>query len=343
MFADLLPLDLSAAHSGACRVELWSGSTQLTRAAPILNGGVTEKRVTGIRRTLRLSVDPSTEWAEWLTKPRLEVVPYAGYNYGNSIGEVPMGVFPLDPPGRSLPTKDISITADDRWSRVQNAGFLYAIQSYPGFIRDVIARLIDEVQIGVPTVVTASNSVTQVPPLVWDRSRHDTIVSLLEPIGGEAFFDRYGTPVVRDLTSVPGRPLTDATVVTINTSPNWDAVKNEVAVSSSKQGVSFFPAISYIADPNHPAHLWKMGRRSMSYSSPLIDTYAQAQIAAEALLEKHSAPALSWSVSCVPDYSRDAGDRITVSTDLGIVQAVIQEITHPLGPGEQTMVLGAAL
>lgn len=353
MFSAPARLDLSRAHQGISRVSVFSAGQQLTDNAPVVDGSVSEKDALGIRRSLSLTVEPSAEWLQWFQLPRLEVVVYAGYSWGASEWLSPMGVYGVLPPQQTYPRKTITINADDRWQYVQMDGFLRTFPSYPGLAVDVAARLIDEVGILIPTdTVGVSNRTATVPTMIWGKpdSRHDTIKSVLEPIAATAFITRLGHPIIRD-TSIrdTGPPLTDGedgTVISVSTTPDWSKVYNQISVTSSKEGVSFDPVPVVIEDPGHPAHAWRIGRRSVpgGYSSPLIDTPAQAAAVGVAMLEKASAPALSWSVECVPDYSREAGDRVSVTTvGLGTVDATIAEIVHPLGQGKQTMKLGAAL
>lgn len=354
MFEFPARLNLSRAHQGISRVSVFSEGRQLDNNAPIIDGSVSEKDALGIRRSLSLTVEPSAQWLKWFQLPKLELVIYAGYSWGMSEWLSPMGVYPVLPPQQSFPRKTISINADDRWQYVQMDGFLRTFPSYQGLAIDVAARLIDEVGILIPTDTSgvSLDRITTVPTMIWGKpdSRHDTIKSVLEPIAATAFITRYGHPVIRaSYVRDTGRPLTDGengTIISVSTTQDRSKVYNQISVTSSKQGVTFDPVPVVIDDPNHPAHAWRIGRRSVpgGYSSPLIDTPAQAAAVGRAMLEKASAPALGWSVECIPDYSREAGDLVQVTTsDLGTVNATIAEITHPLGEGKQTMKLGAAL
>lgn len=332
-------------HRAISRVDVWSAGKLQASGMEILDGSVTEKRVTGVRASLSLSVPPTTEWLDLFDLPLLEIRPYAGISWGRSEFLCPMGVFPVMPPERKLPQSGISINADDRWQVIQQNDLLYYWPGPAAWASALAARLMTESGLSPDPAVNVTKDV-QSPAIMWDKSRHDLIAGYLEPIGAEAYVDRTGQPVIQDRATTPGRNLTDGeggTVVSISSTADWSKVYNAVGVTSSKNDVVLDPVVVSITDPLHPAHYSKIGRRSMRYSSQLISNFGDAYNAAVAQLEKVSAPALSWSVTCVPDPTRMPGDLITVTTDLGAVQAVVQEVSHPLGPGAQTIKLGAAL
>lgn len=339
--------DPSRGHRGISRVEIWAGGVVVDSTDDIIDGSVVEKNVTGIRSNLTLSVEPSRQWLDWLALPGVSLRPFSGMQWGTGdtgSAECPLGVFPVDPPTLTLPADAIQVQVNDLWQRVVQADFLYARFSPRGDIRSAAAGLIDEVGVGT-TIVTASRG-DGLPPLLWDKSRHETIAGLVDSIGAEAFWDRLGRPVLQDVTTQVGADLVDGengTVVTVSSSADWSQVVNQIAVTSSNNDVVFPPAVVSITDPDHPAHEWRIGARTLKVSSPLLLTRDQAFAMGWSLLQKKSAPALSWSVSCVPDPSRQPGDVINVTTGLGAVRAVVQEVHHPLGDGPQTIVLGAVL
>jgi len=331
-------------HRATCRVEVWSAGKLIEDDAEILDGSVTEKRVTGLRASLSLSVPPSEEWLGWFELPLLEIRTFAGISWKRSFFQCPLGVFPLMPPERKLPLSEISFSADDRWQIVAQNDLLYAWQGPAGKASQLAARLMREA--GFDSVAIDVTQDVESPALMWDKSRHDLISGYLEPINAEAFVDRTGQAVIRDRATAVGRDLTDGddgTVVSISSTQDWSGVYNAIGVTSSKTDVVLPPVIVSIKDPLHPAHYSRIGRRSLQYSSQLISNYGDAYNAGVAKLEKVSAPALSWTVSCVPDPTRMPGDLITVTTELGVVKAVVQEVTHPLGSGSQKIRLAAPL
>lgn len=331
-------------HASHSRVEVWSQGLLVESDAPFVSGSVTEKWVTGARASLALTVEPSSEWVEWFALPNLELRPFAGTTWGGSRFEAPLGVFPTYPPAVSLPAESLTVNADDRWQLVTRNELPTLKQGAADVNTALAAFLMQDAGLGAVSVVVTRPVWS--PSVMWDKSRNDLIVNYLEPTGSEAFVDRTGVAFIQDRVSQPGIDLTDGidgTVVKVTSTRDWSKVVNAVTAASSKNDVVLDPVLEQIDDWWHPAHESKIGRRTMRVTSPLITTEQDARAYARAQLEKSSAPALSWSVTCVPDPTRMPGDLITVTTALGVVRATVQEVTHPLGEGEQTLKLGAAL
>lgn len=344
--------DVSRGHDAVCRVEVWSRGELVNGDAPILGGEVTEKWVSGIRWSLSLQVEPTAEWLSWFRLPWLEIRVYSGLSWGEDEFLVPMGRYPVLPPSVLLPSQAVTISADDHWSSVVTATFVFPYGFGPGTslggeIRNVAGFLIEQVQSAerhfAPVIITAS-STAPVTSGVWD-DRSKAILDLVESIGAEAFYDRAGRPRVQDRVATVGAPLVDGvdgTVVSIASTEDWSQVYNVVSVTSSNNDTPFYPAVVAITDTSHPAHQANIGPRVLKYSSPLLSTQAQGFQAGATLLSKKSAPALSWQVTAIPDARRAAGDLCSVSTDLGDFMATLQEVKTPLMGGGQTMTLGAA-
>lgn len=349
----------AASHQSIGRVELWSNGDLVAGDVPFIDGSVTEKWVTGICGTMSLTVPPTPQWQRWLALDAVELLPYAGVKFGPTTEYVvPLGVFPVLFPGIELPSKGITLNAEDYWQYVASATFLYPIMSYPGTIRDVAARLITDLSIGGKRThpitkesvnrpnLLATNVTSTVTSVRWERSRHDTIAELVQSIGADAYYNRWGQPELRDHKSLPGADLSDGpagTLISVQSSVNWSDVINSIAVTSSKNDVTFEPVIETIMDTSHPAHASKIGPRFDAYSSAQIADVAQAREVAKTELAKRSAPARAWTVTCVPDPLRLPGDEMTLTTrEHGPVRVVVQEVTHPLGKGAQQIKLGAA-
>jgi hypothetical protein len=349
----------AASHQSVSRVDLWSNGDLVATDVPFIDGSVTEKWVTGIRGTMSLNVPPTPQWRAWLMLDAIELTPYTGIRFGPDTEYlVPLGVFPVLFPGIELPSKAITLQMEDNYQFVVSATFLYAMMSYPGTIRDVAARLITDLGIGGKRVhpitknsinlpnLLATNVTSTVTSVRWEKSRHDTIAALVQSIGADAYFNRWGQPELRDHKSLPGIDLSDGaagTLVSVGSSVSWTDVINSIAVTSSKNDVTFDAVIETITDTNHPAHASKIGPRFDAVSSSQVADVAQARAMAKTELAKRSAPARAWTVSCVPDPTRMPGDEMTLTTrDHGPVRVVVQEVTHPLGKGVQQLKLGAA-
>jgi hypothetical protein len=333
-------------HRVATKVELWSEG-QPVDEVPFIGGEVTDEHVTGTRRSLKLSVPPTRQWLRWLDMPVLELRPFRGIQWSRHRSEFcPLGRFPVLPPSRSYPSEAIQLSADDYWQRVQRDNFMGPTEAYSGLIRDVAEALIRE-STGRMVVNTASSLAVAEPGRVWDKSRHDTIVEYLTSIAAEAWLDREGVPTIQDRAYGPTgglvRDQEGGSLIAIRREPDWSKVVNTVGARSSAQGVDFGTAVAAVSDPAHPAHESRIGPVTMEFASPLLLTYAQGYEAARSLVEKHSAPAETYTISCVPDPRRDAGDVLPFNSPFGEKCGVIQKVTHPLGAGVQQITTGAML
>lgn len=347
----VLPARWNPAASGrdARRVAVYSRGQLITADAPGVQGGeVTEKWATGYRSSLSLTVDPSPEWLSWFKLPGLEIRPYSGMSWGSTEHLMPLGVFTVLPPAQSLPKVAVSVQADDRWAAVDFGDFGFPVPTIPGRIRDVIARLVADVQApwADPITITSTSGAVLAAGGLWDKSRMETIGTLASSIGAEVFYGRDGGLIVQDRATSDGAPLVDGdggTVLTVVKNPDSGQVYNAVAVSGSNNDTPFDPVVVAITDINHPAHRSNLGfERVLKFSSPLLASRDQAITAGQSLLEKHTAPALTWTVTCIPDASRKAGDLIPFTTEeWGTVQVTVQEIHYPLGDGAQSLTLAA--
>ena len=341
--------ELDRSHDGRVRVDVLSRGETVAENVPVLDGSVTETWSLGLRSTLDLSVPPTAEWLDWVTLPKLELKVWSGLSWGWSEYLVPLGVFMVDPPSRSLPVGEISLHGRDRWQRIAQNDLLYKWPGPGGWATAVAARLMSEGWLGDVNVDVERDTLAD--PKMWEGKRHTLIADYLEPIGADAFVDREGRACIRTRKTQPGRGLAhgeNGTLVKVSTTVSLDGVYNAVGAASSKSDVMIIdPAFVSITDPAHPAHQDKIGRRQTLVTSDLITDYGSAFNYAVTQLAKLSAPALGWSVECVPDPTRMPGDLIPVTCQLGSVTAAVQSVTHPLlvdADGKtQKVTLGAVL
>jgi hypothetical protein len=337
------------------KLEAWSLGAKLGEAVPggpevgaayFSDGSVQDTFVTGVRRTLTLSVPQNKTWLDWLTKPALELRPFTGINYGNTVEWCPQGRFIVKSRPRSLRPGLLSLKANDFWERVTDADFPGA-RSYGGRafeLRGIIRQFISETGDYVVSERATSTAVAS-QDYVWEGTRMKAITDLCQAIGATAHFDRVGVPVVEDWAQGPNVLVLRDNLVDVNATVGWEKVYNTVVAKTSAQGVVFDPVVVSITDPNHPAFRGNLGGDVVkTFTSPLLMTPDQAGAAAYALLWKHSGPSRTVTLSIVPNPALDAGDVVTVDWPGGPDVVRIQTITHPLGKGAQAitgMPLGA--
>lgn len=341
--------DLSQSHFGRCRVDVLSGGETEAEDVEILDGTITEKWVLGLRSSLSLTVEPSASWLAWFQLPKLELRVYAGVTWSLSEHLTPLGVFMVDPPSPGLPLSTVSLSGSDRWKTIAQNDLLYKWPGPAGKGSELAARLM--IEGGLPEVSVDVTQDVESPGVLWEGKRHDLIRDYLEPAGNTAFVDRTGLACIRTRASQLGSSLIhgqDGTLVSISPSVDLNGVYNAVGAASTKSdAIVDPPAFVSITDPSHPAHEDRIGRRQTLVTSSAIENYGDAYNYARSQLEKLSAPALGWSVECVPDPTRQPGDLIQVTSALGTINATVQSVTHPLvvdsGSKTQKITLGAVL
>lgn len=339
--------DLSESHQGRVQVDVLSAGDPVDQDVEIIGGTITEKLALGVRSTLSLEVNPSGEWLEWSQLPQLELRVWSGISWDLSEYLVPMGTFAIDPPGRDLPATSMSLSGADRWQRIARNDLLYRWPGPAGKATALAARLMAES--GLPGALIEVDRDADAPGMMWEGKRHDLIRDYLLPIGADAYVDREGRPVIRTRKPQPGREIrhgAGGTLVKVAATVNLAGVYNAVGAASTKTDVVIDPAFVQITDPNHPAHEDRIGRRQTLVTSQLINNWGDAHNFARSELARLSAPALGWTAECVPDPTRMPGDQIPVTSQLGPVTAIVQQVTHPLVVDEgkaQQVTLGATL
>lgn len=341
--SDLWRKALVGPHLAKSRVELYIGS-KLIGEVKVIDGSVTDTwpDVAGARRTLSLNTPDRT------IEPGMSLKVWHGMQFGTGDWEwIPGGVFPvLD---RSLSysyDSTVSVSCIDRWQWVMGAKFGGPYQMPRG--RPVVseaARLILESGPWGSVIETAVSSARS-DSLVYDESRHEAIVDLVKAAGAQAWAGRDGAGLVSNRsTSGPsvvrlkGGP--GGTLIDLEASDSWAEVSNVVAARSSSNDAGVAAAVGVqwarITDPRSPIHPSKIGPRVRQYASPLLTTSAQALAAAGTILGYASAASRTLSITCVPDWSLDAGDPITVIDPVTGREeaALIQRIVHPLTNGSQ--------
>jgi hypothetical protein len=323
-----------AAHRVTSRVEVWSEGQQLAESASFEDWSVSHDWVVaGISRHLDLTVMPSRDWLRWFDYPNLEVRPFRGVRYSGSASvECPLGVFPVLPPEMARPVSPIKVTVDDYYQRVVTADFSYPVMSADGRVVDTLVGLLAGA--GLPGAQVTALAQQTSPATLLDKTRHDAVVLFSKAANVETIIDRRGVPIVQD-ARVLGDPtseiLTGAgeAAVGVGVKPDWSRVFNMVSVTTSAQGVTFDPQLAAITNPDHPAHPSRIGFRVKKYSSPLLMDPDAAAAAAWSILARVSAAARSYTYSCFPNPTIDAGDSVLGATMTGSEVSQVLNVTTP--------------
>lgn len=323
-----------------CRVELWADGRLLTDSAPIDDGSVTDDwAITGVRRSLSLTVAPTRKWLAWLDNDGLEVRPFLGNRFSRSLTmECPMGRFPLTPPEISRPLGPIQIHANDYYQWIDDADFQDKPVPRPaGYVTDAISWLVRGA--GLPTPLNLSTSTEKSGRVTLDQTRLQAVEDAAKSISGEVYVDRLGQVVIADARELddPTSEILTTNAVGLSIKPDPMQVYNVVSVKSGAEGMQDVPArVARIDWEGHPAHPYRLGTpgrpriRVLHYSSDLLTSVAQMDRAASTLLARKSAAARTTVYEAFPDPSRDAGDSIVGATITGAEVTQIASVTHPL-------------
>lgn len=337
----------AGSHNSVVKLEAWSLGAKLGEAVPggpevgsayFSEGSVRDDFVIGVRRSLTISVPQNKTWLGWLAKPALELRPYTGISFGNTVEWCPQGRFIVKSRPRSLRPGKLSLKANDFGERLNDADFTSA-RSYGGRefeLRGIIRQFIQETG-SYPTIhERATSRVIATRDYVWEDTRMKSITDLCQAIGATVYYDREGVPTIEDWAPSSSVLTLRDNLIDVNLVTSWEKVYNTVIAKTSAQGVSFPPVTASITDPLHPAFRANLGIDVVkTFTSPLLLTPEQAFMAAYNLLFKHSGPARTIALSIVPNPALDSGDTVTVDWPGGPDVLRIQSITHPLGKGEQ--------
>jgi hypothetical protein len=336
---------LRQAHTMCARVDVYQAGVLVYTGLPFTDGSVQVSAGTGVRRTLTLTVPDSSLW-DTLAPIGTELRAYRGITYvGVAPSEmVPLGVFGVDSQSLALsPSGAITITAPDRWARVQRARFETPAASVKGAaIRDEITRLVTGA-IPTATVTNTASSGAAIGALVWDRDRDQAINDMCTSIGAEAYFDWTGAVVIRDA------PLLSAPAITwrVDASPTGVLIGGDktrsrattynvvVVHPAAVDGTAAFaPQTIADTDATSPTYVGgTMGRVPYFYSSPLVTTTGQAIAAGTTLLNKVKGLAAQVNVEAVVNPALDRGDVFYVLMPGGVVERHLAESFQvPLTP-----------
>lgn len=310
---------LRGSHTVVAKVDVYLGGSLVYSSLPFVGGDVEVADGDGVRRKLTLTIPDVGLWGV-LTPAGTELRAYRGVRYpGVATPElVPLGVFVVDSQSLALgPGGTIAVTAPDRWARVQRARLKVPIASVSGArVTAEISRLIVGAVPGINVTTTASSTAT-VGALVWDRDRDKAVAEMARSIGAEAYFDWTGGLIIRDAPKLSASPVSwrvdvSPSGVMLGGDRNRSKEKtyNMVVVTSSTVdgATPFPPQIVADTDPTSPTYVGAMGEVPYFYSSPLINSTAQALAAGRTLLNRVKGLAAQLDVTAAVNPALERGD-----------------------------------
>lgn len=313
----------------------------LAGPVPVIAGSVSAQIGNRVTRTATFSTDASffpVLATDPLSPAHAIVQIHAGIGYPNGTEEV----FPVFT-GRVYNATlraggDTVFRADDLAADVLAADFEQPENSQSGSstVRE-IQRLVTD---GYQWAVFGTDDVTDavVPRLTWDDDRGSALDDLASSVAGRWFTVGDGSFVVRRYTytdTTPQLAVTDGTGGTISTADvtvTADGAYNSVVVLAERlDDGDPIRVVERNLDPASPyVYDGLFGKRVMKIRMQTAAGFPDAQRVARAKLEAVSALARQWSVQCVPDYSVEPGDVLSLSwRGVSDVQ-IVDSLTYPL-------------
>lgn len=345
----------------------WGAPTDhLPLQADATNEVPVDSSTPGARRTLSATLAPLPGLYDDLAQVGVQMRAFSAVRYlDGTVEYAPQGLFDVDVAKVGYAASgNITVTAPDRWNRIQNARFFTPRASTKGAtVRAQIATLLTEALPAGTTVSDQASSAATVPAQTWDRDRAQAIQDLATAASLDVFFDRNGIPVIRnipvlnpsnvtftvdasetgvliDASRERNRQKTYNIVVVNSTTANgatnlptqyvWDNNPGSPTYAGPGTGISATPPSAATAGP--------FGQRPTFYSSPLLLTVAQMQAAGQAILQRVMALEAQLTLSSVPVPMLDDGDTILVVLPDGTKEVhLVDGFTVPLVPHKNPM------
>jgi hypothetical protein len=332
-----------------------------------VGGQITDTTKAGVRRTLTLDLAPEPGLFDRLAPigTTLTVTARVRYTDRRTV-DIPMGVFDVDSQSLTEGGGGVSLTAPDRWVRIQRARFLGPQQSQPhNTVVGEIQRLVQGALGAGEPVVTTATSLATVGTLTWEKDRAKAITDLADQIGAWVFFDRTGVCTVADRPTIGATAdwLVDASAYGVATAIDRQRsradARNVIVVSSSASDGEKFP-IQYVYDDdpqsptyagtdplNAPGTAGPFGIVPGYFDTPLNHTEVSARDAGRTILARVMGLTSSVSLGQVPNPAVDAGDVLEVVPpreryDIPRVSELhmADNVAHPLTVGDATSIQG---
>jgi hypothetical protein len=329
-------------------------------------GSITDTTKPGVRRILNLELSPAPGRFDLLAPIGTTLTATAHVTYTNrAVVDIPMGVFDVDAEKLSEGGGSLSLTAPDKWVRIQRARSIRPLASTPGLlVTEQIAVLIrGALGAGEEVVVTATSTAT-VGALTWDTDRAKAINDLAKDIGAWVYFDRLGVATIADIPTigVSADWLVDASPSGVLTSLDRERSRtqtsNVVVVNSSATDSPFDIQVVWDWDPasptyagthpvDHPETAGPFGIVTFFHDTPLPLGNDGAFRTGLAILAREVGLASQVSLGQVPNPAVDAFDVLDVMPpkeryDIARVleRHVADTVTHPLTVGNEQQIDG---
>jgi len=309
-------------HSVYVRVDAIRDGATVASDLPVEGGQVTVDSGSRVRRTCSLSLAPDDGLWDALAPAGTELLVQRGIRYPNGqVESVQLGAFVIDVQSLGYsPSGRLTLTAPDRWVKVQRARFEVPLARGGEPVTTEMAMLLAST--GGVSHRIVSPSFRTLPFVTWERERDKALFEMAQSIGAEVFLGADGVAVVRNVPSLTSQPsvwTVDASAAGVlldaSRERNRQRTYNVVVVTSEAVDgqVPFPPQIVADEDPRSPTWVGgPFGRVPYFYSSPLLTNAAQAEVAGRAILDRVRGLAAQLTLEAIVNPALDAGDVIDV-------------------------------
>jgi Domain of unknown function (DUF5047) len=357
---------LRAPHQMTVRAELWEGNTKLTDSIAISDGTVTLDRTSQVvgtcditaqlTSTRGLVVEHGTIDLDELAPYGLTLRPFRGIRYAVAtptgpvarVEEVPLGHFLIERISHDVTDTAVTLQASGFRSYLRDDKFLTPYTPRPLDVpqRDILRKLITDSRPGDLIDSTEWNALNVTPVArgtTWESDRLAAVDELATALGVQVYPDRLGVwrfdPIGATSTTIPAWTI-DAGPTGVLTKAELSADRssayNAVVASSEATSSAVLPrrAIAYHTDPASPTR-WggPFGHRPYFYNSPQLQTQADCERAASAILRTLTLADTVINLEAAPNPGLDPDDALTVALPDGTTLAyMIDAVTIPLTP-----------
>lgn len=350
---------IRTSYSYELLVEVWNGAVRKMNPngsiynLPVIDGEVSVDAGSRVRRKLTMTTPGNDASWDLLQPTGVELKVFYGIRLPTGAVElVPLGVFGVDDESRDYgPQGTISITAPDRWARVQRAKF-ERIRQTSG---NAVASIVDLVQEAIPGVpVAAYGSYTyRATRARWPSDRDDAIGQLAKAANVDVSFDPTGSLRIRNAPVLAKRQpnwRVDASVAGVQLSASRTRSRqktyNVVLIRPSvTDGSPPFPLLSVEdRDPNSPTFVGgPFGRVPMEYSNPLIRSATQARAVGFTLLDRMKSIGAQLQLTALVNPALEDGDVVgailprKIGQSIQVERHLVESCNIPLRPAAQNI------
>ena len=319
---------LRQAHNVVVTAKIYQ-PTKSPVSVPIEGGSVTLDRTAQLRRQATVDVPWSPTLSSKLTGVGLDLraLPFGSYvelkrgiRFGDGTSElVQLGYLRIDAVTWSTSQARATLSCSDRMAQVRDEPLTAPYNPATLKPSQAAQALVQAVFPSIAYSVTAGATETALVDAVFDRDRAAAVSSLAQAASCEAYFDELGGFVYRP---VPTGTAADWTVdagptgVLVDAAESLDRTATYNGVLVKGQAASDQPPLSALvvdSDASSPT-VWAgpFGKVVRIEESNAVQTVAQAQAAATALLDSGLGLARNLTLTAVPNPALVPGDRVLV-------------------------------